>query len=74
MIAIYPAAASTNVAQESGGNLALERAAVQQLLDIQSQVLAVLQAINLQLALISGGDKVDPSLFIDGQSQGSLQN
>lgn len=49
-----------NAAQETGGNLGLTQVAVQRLIDLNTQILATLQAMQLQLA-VAFNVQIDPS-------------
>jgi len=70
VISVYPAIAPlpTNAAAEKGGNL--EQLA--QLVELQQQTNALLNAISLQLALISG-QSVSVGDCLDGSVLGSIQ-
>lgn len=58
---------STNAAQETGGNIAVTVVSLQALIDIQTKILATLQAMSLQWANISG-QNFDASTFLSDQS------
>lgn len=53
----------TNAAQETGGNLGLTQVAVQRLIDLNTQILATLQAMQLQFAF-AFNVQIDPANLV----------